>query len=1038
MIRRSSRILLEVVAGLVGVLVLLGAGAAWRLSQGPVSLDFAVPYVHEELVKAGGPVDIGLEDIILTWAGWDRTLDIRVLGVAVRNRKGAVIAALPEVSVSLAMVALMQGEIAPTQLELIGPRLRAHRTKAGDFELAVGEQTGPTGETLPLIVQALSDPHDRESPLALLQRISIVGGDLSVDDRMLGTTWRAPRLDIDLARGEGGISARFGLDAALEGHTPRLSGTANFDVGRGTIVVDADLKGVRPDRLAKQVAALAPFAGLALPVDAEFEVRLTADGTLRSGRFKLNAGSGTLDFPDVVPRAVAVRSAEARGSLDVESSRVVLDRATFDLGGPTIELSAVVERARGIATVSGEAVIRKMPIADFKSYWPENAAPGARRWVVPNMEDGEVAEARVNLRVRSAPAGEWSLDSIDGSLRIEGATVHYLKPLIPIRKAGATVTVAKVDRVDITIDGGDLNGLEIDTGTIGITDDGHDNWTLALETVLHGGARNVLEILDHPRLRYASELGVDVARVAGRAAIRLRVGLPLLAALELDQVDIQAAANLVEVAMPGVVSGHDARDGAVTVQLDGDGMTVSGTARLAEIPTTIAWYENFKDDAPFVRRYDVKATLDDAARARLGLDAGPFLAGPVAVDMVLIKRSDSETDLTVRLGLDQATLALSPFGWSKSAGMPGAARFDIALAGERIAAVRDFDIQAGDLVARGDITLGDDGKTIGRAQFRRFSLGERTDLSGVVARRPDGGFDVSISGPALDGETLLNAKAEAEPGDASPTLPPIRLRGSFERLWINAAAKIDSAEVFAEYDGATWRAVSAARRTSKNRAVKAVYQDNARDQTVTLDSNDAGALLRTIGIFDNLTGGRLVLKAKKQGRDEAAAWRGHVAVTDFRIAKAPILARLLTLASLTGISDLAAGKGIAFKQLDIPFAMQSRRLTISDARAVGSQIGIGSSGEIDFKANKTELEGTVVPAYTLNTLVGKIPLLGNLFTGGKGGGVFAVSYTLSGPLDNPEIRVNPLTVLAPGILRNLVRGLGKAGTDSPPEPEVQD
>ena len=97
MIRRSSRILLEVLAGLLGVLVLLGAGAAWRLSQGPVSLAFAVPYVDEQLAKAGGPLAVELDDIILTWSGWDRTLDIRVLGVTARNSGGAVIAAVPEV-----------------------------------------------------------------------------------------------------------------------------------------------------------------------------------------------------------------------------------------------------------------------------------------------------------------------------------------------------------------------------------------------------------------------------------------------------------------------------------------------------------------------------------------------------------------------------------------------------------------------------------------------------------------------------------------------------------------------------------------------------------------------------------------------------------------------------------------------------------------------------------------------------------------------------------------------------------------------------
>ena len=87
-----------------------------------------------------------------------------------------------------------------------------------------------------------------------------------------------------------------------------------------------------------------------------------------------------------------------------------------------------------------------------------------------------------------------------------------------------------------------------------------------------------------------------------------------------------------------------------------------------------------------------------------------------------------------------------------------------------------------------------------------------------------------------------------------------------------------------------------------------------------------------------------------------------------------------------------------------------------------------------------QLEGIVVPAYTLNRLIGKIPLLGKLLTGGEGGGLFAVDYSLSGPLDRPKINVNPLASLAPGVLRNLLRGLAKSGTepDPPSEPEARE
>ena len=93
---------------------------------------------------------IELDDIILVWGGWERTLDIRVLGITARNRGGSVIAAAPEVSVSLAVVALTRGEISLTRFELIEPLMLAHRTKSGEFEIAIGERTGPTADTLPL------------------------------------------------------------------------------------------------------------------------------------------------------------------------------------------------------------------------------------------------------------------------------------------------------------------------------------------------------------------------------------------------------------------------------------------------------------------------------------------------------------------------------------------------------------------------------------------------------------------------------------------------------------------------------------------------------------------------------------------------------------------------------------------------------------------------------------------------------------------------------------------------------------------------
>jgi len=144
-----------------------------------------------------------------------------------------------------------------------------------------------------------------------------------------------------------------------------------------------------------------------------------------------------------------------------------------------------------------------------------------------------------------------------------------------------------------------------------------------------------------------------------------------------------------------------------------------------------------------------------------------------------------------------------------------------------------------------------------------------------------------------------------------------------------------------------------------------------------------------------------------------------------------VLARLLTLASLTGISDVLTGRGVRITRLQIPFSYGKGRLEVKDARAVGSELGLTAKGTVDMAGDAVKIYGTIVPAYTINSVLGKIPLLGRLFTSDKGSGMFAATYQVVGPLKSPTVTVNPLAVLAPGFLRGLVSNFntGKSNPD---------
>ena len=146
---------------------------------------------------------------------------------------------------------------------------------------------------------------------------------------------------------------------------------------------------------------------------------------------------------------------------------------------------------------------------------------------------------------------------------------------------------------------------------------------------------------------------------------------------------------------------------------------------------------------------------------------------------------------------------------------------------------------------------------------------------------------------------------------------------------------------------------------------------------------------------------------------------GTLKIDDFRVVNAPVLARLLTVGSLQGISDLLSGEGIQFTHLDVPFWYEKGKLGIEDGRAAGPAIGLTMQGVVDRKQKLTELNGTIVPAYTINSVLGKVPVLGQLLVSRPGEGLFGFTYNIAGGTSDPQVTVNPLSALAPGFLRRI-------------------
>jgi hypothetical protein len=429
-----------------------------------------------------------------------------------------------------------------------------------------------------------------------------------------------------------------------------------------------------------------------------------------------------------------------------------------------------------------------------------------------------------------------------------------------------------------------------------------------------------------------------------------------------------------------------------------------------------------------------------ADRATFGFDTLPYIDGPTPLALDYIERPGGRSELTLDAALDEATISIAQVDWAKPPGSAATARLVMELAQGKLISITKFSAAAGDpaaggLMAEGRIDFAADGVAFARADVTTLKTA-LTDMKGTITRLANGGLGVDISGRSFNVGPFLHDSTPA--GDRMP----LEMRADVDRLYFSSDRWLDQLRFEGTRSRERWETAALSAQTGEelrltNQVALTLRKFDNGGQTLEARAEDAGAFLKALDISDNVAGGRLEITAATDEKRSRRPLAGHLHMSEHRIIHAPVLARVLSVALLTGIVDSLTGEGIRFSRLDAAFVYGDPAIEISDALASGPALGVTAKGRLDLEAETIDLDGTIVPANAINGLLGRIPLFGDILIG-RGGGIFAVNYSLSGPMAEPKVSVNPLSALAPGILRNLFGTLpGTSSTDSTPESEKE-
>lgn len=1047
MIRRTVRFALHILASAVVGTVLLALLLVWRLQQGPIEISFLRPLVEQALNPPDSRFAVTVDAVQLAWRGGAEEAAVTAHGVHLRTPAGAELAVLPDLAVQLGAHDLMLGRAELRAVTVLSPRILLRRAADGSLDLAFAQPSAGSasetaaehssdltaadseGEAAPGTPEAMDEllgpPHEG-GMFGQLRQVAVKNAELVVQDALLGKRWSVPDVDLMVTRDEAGADVVG--SAALPENNGRIALRFGYGFSSRAGLVEIDFDAIRPTLLPLQGTLLNAVRNVDIALSGHLKAEVSAakgvglatlDLVGQDGRVHLEQPPISLhDRPWPVHSLQAHLEAEpGAATLDVQSLRI-------DMGGPVLAISGRVSPDGEAQRAAFDIALTDVPTDRLAELWPAQVAWKPRTWILDNVQGGSIDKAAVHVDVLRDATGVH-VPAAGGHVSWHGADVTYLPGLPPLTGVSAEADLdAKTIR--IRIDGGRQSALKLgdirNTGSTAVITglDGEEQF-IDLDVGVAGGIPAVLELLDKPRLGYPAKLGIAPPDVQGELSGRLKMHFPLLRALKLEQIQLTASATADKVKTAPLVAGRSVTGGPLQIDLDTDKLKIAGDAALAGIAGKVAWTEVFDPAAGTDRtRIAFDGPVTAAQLKGLGVDTAPYLSGSVGTELLYTQRGTARS-IAIDADLTRAGLAVAEVGFAKPVGQAATLSLTVPLgAGGKPSAVQDIVLTGKGLALRGSARLDGDGNLVS-ADVKQLRFG-RSDARLAVTPLPGGGRRVTVRGKAIDASELMkqleSGSGEADPTDTAPR-PPMDVSVDVGRLYTGADSFVGPLKADARHDGLRWQQARADSGLPGGGTLSLALVPEARVQRLTLAASDMGAALKGLGLWDALGGGTLQLDATRPRNSDGAPFRGHFSMENYRLLDAPLLATVLNAATEQPVDRWQEGGAFVFNRVDGDFSFDGALLKLWKTRHAGGTLGLTTEGEIDIAGSRIAMQGTIVPLYGLNGLLGEIPLLGRVLVGGEGEGVFAATYSLDGALADPRVTVNPLAMLAPGFLRNL-------------------
>ena len=734
--------------------------------------------------------------------------------------------------------------------------------------------------------------------------------------------------------------------------------------------------------------------------------------------FKVGGGTVVLGSPAVPGDALVLNRIAVSGSYDATRRRFAVNEGDIGNARIGVAFSGNLDLSTPDVRFRAGFAGTRMPADALKRIWPLFIAPKVRDWFNEHLISGTLERIVIAVNAPLETLKDSGPPIPDDGLSIDAfASNCQIRPvdgLPALRDADLTVHIVGRDAVvSLAKAMADLPSgrkLAMSSGVFEVPDTALHEPPARARFKLDGPLAAAIELLRADRLRDVSDTPFEPSAVRGTMTAQVVLGLPLKANLPPGSTNYSIVVDANNFAADHLIMGQKVEAATLHASANPQGFQLKGDVKIAGAPASLE-YRKMRNEPD--AEVHIQGMLDEAARNSLGLDAGSSISGgvPIRLDGRIASSSEREGRFAVEADLTPTQITGLLPGWNKPVGKPARATFTLSTKPQSIR-IEDLLIEGAGSGVRGTIEFDGLGE-LQSANFPAYGFADGDRASLRAERTADGALRVIMRGEVYDGRGFVKAAAGA------PT------PGQTPKRQIDVDLDIKLAAVVG-FNGEALRSVDLrmSRRAGEIRSLglsakigrNAILSGDLRGrpggrQAVMLATNDAGAFFRFADIYSRMSGGQMSVAMDPPSADSTSQ-QGTVVVHDFSVHDESQLERAVSTTPQNHDND------IAFSAMRVEFNRMPGRVSLRDGVVRGPLLGGTIDGVVDYSRDEVHMRGTLVPLYGPNNLLGQLPLLG-LFLGGEKEGLLGITYEVVGRPGNPVLRINPISALAPGLLRKV-------------------